>query len=221
MARTTPAQKPRGQQNQFRIDVGSFETERLGVDLMELAETSRLRPLPPEHRSHAPDAQSTLTQQPVRYRGAHDPGSRFRSQCDLILALIDEAEHFLFDDIGEIAYRALEQLRLLDHRYSKFLVPVGGKDFARDSFQILPRSGLRRQHIVNASQGLDDLAQVGFPLSRVARRYAIERRSPLRTVSRASGPRRPRPRSPRPDPRARRPLRTRSPGPRLLRRPRR
>jgi hypothetical protein len=114
----------------------------------------------------------------------------------VILALIDEAEHFLLDDIGEIADRALEQLRLLDHRHSEFLIPVTGKDFSRDLFQMLPRRGLRRQHIVNASQGLDDLTQMSSTLSRAARRRrAIERHSPGWPAIRASIPRRRQPRS--------------------------
>ena len=81
----------------------------------------------------------------------------------MILALIDEAEHFLFDDVGKIADRALEQLRLLDDGHAEFLVPIGREGFSRDPFQVLPGPGLRRQHIVNAAQGLDDLAQRESP----------------------------------------------------------
>ena len=76
-----PAQQPRGQQNQFRVDVGPLETKRLGIDLMELPVASRLRPLASEHRTHAPDAQPALAQQPVRYHRAHDAGGRFGPQA--------------------------------------------------------------------------------------------------------------------------------------------
>ena len=101
-------QEPRGQQNHLRIDIRPFESERFGIDLMKLPKASRLRTLAPEHRSHAPHPQASLAQQPVGNDRAHDAGGRLGAQRDLILALIDETEHFLFDDVGKIADRALE-----------------------------------------------------------------------------------------------------------------
>ena len=118
---------------------------------MELPVASRLRPLAPEHRPHAPHPQPALAQQAVRDHRAHDAGGRFGPQRDVILALIDEAEHLLLDDVGEIADRALEQLRLLDDGYAKLLVAVAREHFARDALQVLPRRCLRGQHIVNAA----------------------------------------------------------------------
>ena len=153
------AQQPRRQQNDFRIDVRPLESERLGVDLVELPVASRLRPFAPEHRAHAPHAQPPLAQQSVRDHRARDARGRLGPQGDVILALIDEAEHLLLDDIGEVADRALEQLRLLDDGYAEFLVAVAREHFARDALQVLPGRDLRGQHVVNAAQGLDDLAQ--------------------------------------------------------------
>ena len=127
-----PAQEPRGQQNHFRIDVRPLESERLGIDLVELTIASRLRPLAPEHRAHAPHAQAPLAQQAVGDHRARDPRGRLGTQSDVILALIDEAEHLLLDDVGEVADRALEQLRLLDHGYAELLVAVAGEHLARD-----------------------------------------------------------------------------------------
>ncbi len=91
---------------------------------MELPIAPRLRPFAPEHRSHAPHSQATLAQHSVRNHRAHDAGGRFGAQRDVVLALIDEAEHLLLDDIREIADRALEQLRLLDHGDAEFLIAV-------------------------------------------------------------------------------------------------
>src|ERR1700736_5743810 len=104
---------------------------------MELAIAAGLRPLAPEHRSHAPHPQPVFPQQPVRYHGPHDARGGLRAQCDVIFTLVDEAEHFLFDDIGEIADGTIEQLSLLDDRYAKFFVPVTREYFARDAFQML------------------------------------------------------------------------------------
>ena len=114
---------------------GPCEAECFGIDLMELAVASRLRPFAPEHRPHAPNPQPALAQQSVRDHRARDAGGRFGPQRDVILALIDEAEHLLLDDVGEIADRALEQLRLLDDRYAEFLVAVAREDLARDPLQ--------------------------------------------------------------------------------------
>ena len=154
-----PAQEPRRQQNDFRIDVRPLESERLGVDLVELTVASRLRPLAPEHRAHAPHAQAPLAQQAVRDHRARDPRGRLGTQSDVILALIDEAEHLLLDDVGEVADRALEQLRLLDDGYAEFLVAVACEHLACDPLQVLPGRDVRGQDVVNATQRLDDLGQ--------------------------------------------------------------
>ena len=103
---------------------------------MELAVAARLRPLAPEHGAHAPDSQPAFAQQPVGDHRAHDACGRLGPQGDVILALVDEAEHFLLDDVGKIADRALEQLRLLDDGHAEFLVPVAGEYLPRDALQI-------------------------------------------------------------------------------------
>ena len=89
----------------------------------------------------------------------------------MILALIDETEHLLFDDVREISDRTLEQLRLFDHRNAELLVPVSRENLPRDALQVLPGRDLRGQHIVYAAQGLDDLAQepLDQPVGRVLR----------------------------------------------------
>src|SRR3984957_6408098 len=144
-------QQAGGQQNDFGIDIRSLESECFCVDLMKLAVAPRLRPFAPEHRTHAPHPQAALAQHAVRDDCPYDAGGRFGAQRDVILALIDEAEHLLLDDIGKIADRALEQLRLLDHRDAEFLVTVSGKYLSRDALQVLPGCDLRGQHIVHAA----------------------------------------------------------------------
>ena len=164
-----PAQEPRRQQDHLRIDVRTLETERLGIDLVKLTVAARLRPLAPEHRPHAPHFEPVLAQQAVRNHGAHDAGGRLRPQRDVILALIDEAEHLFLDDVGEVADRALEELRLLDDGNAKFLVAVAGEHLAGSALEVLPGRRLCRQHVVNAAQGLDDLAQEKVPVSAARR----------------------------------------------------
>ncbi len=167
-----------GQQDDFRIHIRPLEPERLRIDLMKLTVASGLRPFAPEHRSHAPDPQAPLAQHAVRDDRTHDASGRLRAQRDVVLALIDEAEHLLLDDVGKVADRAFEQLRLLDDGDPKFLIAVAGENFACDALQVLPGCDLRGQHIVHAAQGLDDLAQEFSPISRLAARCASGRASP-------------------------------------------
>ena len=79
--------------------------------------------------------QPTLAQHAVGDHGARHPGGRLGPQRDLIPALVGEAEHLLLDDVGEIADRALEQLRLLDDGHAHFLVAVGGEYVAGAALQ--------------------------------------------------------------------------------------
>src|SRR5258708_121093 len=183
-------QQARGQENDFGVDIRSFESECLRIDLMELAVASRLRPFAPEHRTHAPDAQAPLAQHSVRNDGADDAGGRLGAQRDVILALVDEAEHLLLDDIGKVADRALEQLRLLDHGNAEFFVTVTREDLSRDALQVLPGRYLRGQHIVYAAQGLDNLGQEPSPISPTdARRASRRRASPRRALLHRASPR--------------------------------
>jgi hypothetical protein len=167
--------------------------------LVKLPKASCLRALAPKHRPHAPHAHAALAQQSIGNDCAHDAGGCLRPQGDVIFALIDEAEHLLLDDVREIADRALEQLRLLDHRHAKFFVAVTCENLARHAFQVLPGRDLRGQHIVHAAQGLDDLAQELSPISRadagcVAAHRAFDRGARARSANRAvvHHPRRPR-----------------------------
>ncbi len=164
-AESEPPQQARREQYEFRVDIRAFEAECFGIDLMELPVAPGLRPLAPEHRTHAPDSQTPLAQHAVGNHGADDACGRLRAQGDMVLALIDETEHLLLDDVGEVADRTLEQLCLLDHRNAEFLVPIRRKHLAGDALQVLPGRDLRGQHIVHAAQGLDDLAQGCTPIS--------------------------------------------------------
>src|SRR5258708_22007188 len=147
---------------------------------MEWAVAPRLRPFAPEHRTHAPDAEAPLAQHSVRNDGTDDAGRRFGPQGDVVLALIDEAEHLLLDDVGKVADRTLEQLRLLDHGNAELFVTVTREDFSRDAFQVLPGRDLRGQHIVYASEGLHNLGQEPSPITRTDARRDSRRRAPLR-----------------------------------------
>src|SRR5216684_351352 len=181
-------QQARGKQNDFGVDIRSSESECLRVDLMELAVAPRLRPFAPEHRTHAPDAEAPLAQHSVRNDGTDDAGRRFGPQGDVVLALIDEAEHLLLDDVGKVADRTLEQLRLLDHGNAELFVTVTREDFSRDAFQVLPGRDLRGQHIVYAAEGLDNLGQEPSPISRTDARRELPRRASPRPAWLRRGP---------------------------------
>ena len=74
------AQQARAEHDQLRVDVGTRKAERLRIELIELAEAPRLRPLVAEHRPGAPDALALVVQQAVADHRAHDAGGRFRAQ---------------------------------------------------------------------------------------------------------------------------------------------
>src|SRR5258708_12191510 len=114
---------------------------------MELAVAPRLRPFAPEHRTHAPDPEAPLAQHSVRNDGTDDAGGRFGPQRDVVLALIDEAEHLLLDDVGKVADRTLEQLRLLDHGNAELFVTVTREDLSHHAPQALPAPALPGQPI--------------------------------------------------------------------------
>jgi len=113
----------------------------------------------------------------------------------VILALIDEAEHFFLDNVREVADRPLEELRLFDHRHADFFVPVTGEDLSRDALHVLPGRDMRGNTSWHAAQGLDNLAQERTPISCWGARYAWASRTPSSCGSRGAGRRRRRPRS--------------------------
>ena len=149
------AQQARAEHDQLRVDVGTRKAERLRIELIELTEAPRLRPLVAEHRSGAPDALALVVQQAVADHRAHDAGGRLGAQRQRVAARILEGEHLLLHDVGELADRALEQRRVLDDRHADFLIAVRGKQLARDAFQPMPAGNVRRQDIVHPARRLD------------------------------------------------------------------
>src|SRR5688572_1452925 len=148
-------QQTRAEHDELGIDVGTREAERLGVELIELTEATRLRPLIAEHRPGAPDTLALVVQQAVADHRAHDAGRRLRAQRQRVAARILEGEHLFLHDVGELADRALEQRRVLDDGHADFLVTVRGKQLARDSLELVPAGNVRGQHVVHPARWLD------------------------------------------------------------------
>ena len=109
-----------------------------------------------------------VVQQAVGDRSASDAGSRLGTQRQAVAAAILEREHLLFDDIGELADRTLEQRGLLKQRHPQLGIAVGGEDLARDALDVLPDGRLFGQHIVHTGDRRNQLH--GIP--RVARARA-------------------------------------------------
>src|SRR6185369_2201842 len=149
------AQQPRAEHDQLRVDVGTGKAECFGIELIELAEAPRLRPLVTEHRTGAPDALPLVVQQAVADHRAHDAGGRFGTQRQGVAARILEGEHLLLHDVGELADRALEQRRVLDDRHADFLVAVRGEQLARDAFEAMPARDVRREDVVHSTRRLN------------------------------------------------------------------
>jgi hypothetical protein len=72
--------KPGAHQDEFGINIGTGETERLDTNLVELAITTFLRPLVAEHLPHVVEALRMLRSQLVLNQGAHATGRAFRTQ---------------------------------------------------------------------------------------------------------------------------------------------
>ena len=138
------------------VDLGLGEAERLDAELMELAVAALLRFLAPEHRAAAPELLLLVVQQSIAERGAHDAGGRLRAHRDA-LAVIVERVHLFRDDVGELADRAAEELRPLEHGKSHALVAVCCKELGRRAFDSVPKRRVRGQHVVHAANRLNQV----------------------------------------------------------------
>ena len=140
----------------------ALESECLRVDLMELTSNPALAQTCAG--TSAPcTTPAAFHRAAFRWKpdGAHDAGGRLGPQGDVVLALIDEAEHLaFFDDIGEIADGTLgttASARSPEHR--KFFVAVAREHLARNAFQVCCHAEICAGNTCMRAQGLDDLGQ--------------------------------------------------------------
>src|SRR5699024_10642459 len=138
---------------------------------------TRLRPLVAEHRPGVPEALGLVVQQTVLLGGAHAAGGPFRAQRQAVAIAVVEAVHLFFDDVGDLADTALEQLGTLDDRETDFLVAIAPQHRAHTGLQHLPQRRLPGEDIGHPANRGDLLAHrfslqkrrtpdVGYPTRR-------------------------------------------------------
>ena len=126
---------------------------------MELAITAFLRTLVAEHRADVPEfLHLTAAGDAVFEHCAHAGRGAFRTQGQGVAIAVFEGVHLFFDDIGDFADRAFEQLGELDDRHADLLVTVVIQQTRHSAFEITPQRGLFGQDVVHATNGLQRLA---------------------------------------------------------------
>ena len=75
-------------------------------------------------------------------------------EAKIIPITIVEAVHLLLDDVGDLAYRALEELRLLENRETNFTVAKAANYPLKALLNILPIGGLIGKYVIHTSNCL-------------------------------------------------------------------
>ena len=126
---------------------------------MELTVTAFLGALMTKHGAGVPKPAGLIKKQTVFFGGTHAAGRTFGAQGQAVTVAILKGVHLFLNDIRHFANRALEQVRLLNHRHANFLITVLGKHFPDRVFHKLPHRRLLWQDIVHPADCLD-LSQV-------------------------------------------------------------
>src|SRR5690554_5633976 len=102
-----------------------------------------------EHRAGVPQTACLVEQQAMLFCGPHATGCTFRAQSQAVAIAVVECIHFFFDDIGHFTDRALEQLGVLYHRHTDFLIAVLAEHLSYRGLYILPDRGLVREDVIH------------------------------------------------------------------------
>ena len=177
-----------GQHDQFGIDVRTVQVEHFQADLVELAITAFLWTLMAEHRTDVPELLYLAgTGQAMLQRCAHTGGGAFRTQGQGVAVAVLEGVHLFFDDVGDFADGALEQLGELDDRHADLLVTVVIQQPCHGAFEVAPQRRLLGQDVVHATNGLQGLAHKESLIRSVSHeRSALRRPRPFRPPSAGS-----------------------------------
>ena len=152
-----PQLPPQAARHDQKLDVHvrPGQAEYLGAECMILAVAALLRALVPEQRPAIPQPLRPVVEQVVFQRRAHGRRRAFRAQRQgVTVHRIGERVHFFFDDVGDFAHTAHEQLGALDDRRPDILVAVAPEHFAHGVLEEFPQRGLLRQDIVHPADGL-------------------------------------------------------------------
>src|SRR6185503_14082663 len=136
----------------FYIGLRLGGADDLGVELVELAEAALLRPLVAEGRAMGGELERRMLLPAFGEIGAADAGGELGPERDRIPAAVLERVHLLGDDVGGLADRAREYLRLLDGRHLDPLEPeqpahaIERRDHRREAVGVFAEQALRAPH---------------------------------------------------------------------------
>src|SRR5438445_3273334 len=102
-----------------QLDVGLRlgGADDLGIELVEFAKAALLRARIAERRAVSRDLERRILLPAFGEIGAADAGGELGAQGDRFAAAVLERIHFLGDDVGGLADRARENMRLLNRRH--------------------------------------------------------------------------------------------------------
>ena len=151
-----PPQQLRVELDHLRVERRVVGAHRLDVQLPELAELSALRRGVPVHR---PDQERLhrlrLAEEAVLDVRARHGRRSLGSQRQRAVTAVRERVHLLLDDVGALARRAREELRVLEERCRDPPVAVRGADVLGLADHPLPQRLLRGQDVLCASRRLE------------------------------------------------------------------
>ena len=138
------------QRDDFHIDLGILDAERLDAQLPVLAVTTFLGPLVPEVRSDVPNL--PRRSRPVLHERAHHRRGAFGTEREAPTALVRELVHLLRHDVGVLT-DPLEHLDVFEHRRDREAVAVPASAVGEAGNDLHPLPEIGRQDIVNPFRG--------------------------------------------------------------------
>ena len=127
-----------GQLDELGVDVWTRHTKGFDTKLLELAITPFLRTFMPKHGALIPKPLLLVIEQSMLIGGSYATRSALRSKTQIVAIAIVKAVHLFFDNVGDLADRALEQLCLLEHRKPNLLITKTINDPVKRGFERLP-----------------------------------------------------------------------------------
>ena len=137
--------------DEFCIDIRTAETKRLDIDLVKLPISATLRSLMTKHRSDREYPLRAVVEEVVFHRCTDDSSRELRTHGQFVaIESVGETEHFLFDNVGDLANAAAKQGRLLQYGGAHVAISVTVKPAMQMAFEGLPENAIDRYDIVHA-----------------------------------------------------------------------
>ena len=140
-------------QDRLHIHPRVRRSDRLDAELVELPVAPLLRTLMPEDRPEIRELpEAALLVEVVLQKRTHNRRRQFRAQGEGFL-LRAKRIHLLFDDVGRLARRLVEELGLLEDGRADFFVAEPTADFADGRLHLSPEGHAIRKHVLGTVRG--------------------------------------------------------------------